>query len=269
MNFAVIGHPIEHSLSPLMHQANFNAQGLDDSYIALNIPPAHFVHLKDIAAEKELDGFNVTLPHKTAVMNFLDEIDDEAMMMGAVNTVKIEGGRWKGYNTDGRGFMESLYHHFHLATVENQNILILGAGGASRALAYQLIKAGAFVTIANRTVERVQDWPFQVKAVRLEEVSGLLSQTDIFINTTPIGMEGYAVQQLSDLAELNSRTLVADIIYNPKETPLLLDAKKAGCQVMNGLDMFINQGAISYEIWTGRPADRSVMKEAVVKALEQ
>lgn len=267
MKFAVIGHPIKHSLSPLMHQANFNRLNRSDSYIALNIPPEHFMHVRDIMETQAIDGFNVTLPHKTAIMEYLDEIDEEAKMMGAVNTVQIKDGKWIGYNTDGQGFVDSLYQNFNLHSVAGKNILIIGAGGASRALSFKLMKAGATVIVANRTLERVTDWPFQVTSVGLNEISNILQNIDICINTTPVGMEGYTIQKLHELQELNSETMVCDIIYTPKLTPLLIDARNAGCEVMNGLDMFVNQGALSFEIWTGQQADRLAMKTAVINEL--
>lgn len=127
MKFAVIGHPIDHSLSPLMHHANFKSLNLDYDYEALNIPPTHFEHIRDIISEKELDGFNVTIPHKERIINYLDGMSDEARAIGAVNTVKVENGKWMGYNTDGTGFVKGLQVKY--GDLTGAHILILGAKG--------------------------------------------------------------------------------------------------------------------------------------------
>ncbi|UTH13004.1 shikimate dehydrogenase [Macrococcus equipercicus] len=267
MNFAVIGHPVRHSLSPVMHHANFTAGSHEHSYTALDIAPAHFHHIRDIIKEQQLDGFNVTIPHKSAIMAYLDEVDEEARMMGAVNTVKITDGRWTGCNTDGSGFVESLGQNFSMTDFKRTKVLILGAGGASRAITYALQQAGAEVTVANRSLDRFSDWPFTVNAIQLAHVNEVIGTMDLIINTTPIGMTGFAAEELCDLNRANNTAHVADIIYTPAVTPFLAEAARHQLPVMNGLDMFVNQGAQSFEIWTGEPADRSVMKERVIQEL--
>ncbi|TDM13082.1 shikimate dehydrogenase [Macrococcus lamae] len=267
MNFAVIGHPIRHSLSPVMHQANFDVGNHNHTYIALDIASAHFHHIKDIVSDKQLDGFNVTIPYKSAIIPFLDDIDEMAEMIGAVNTVKISDGRWTGYNTDGSGFVESLTQNFNLTDLTGLNVLILGAGGASRGVAYALQKAGAAVTVANRSRHRFDDWSFKVNNIDLTEVNKQVSHMDLIINTTPLGMTGFDAEVICDLALAKQSALVADIIYTPSVTPFLADARRHHLETMNGLDMFVNQGAQSFEIWTGLKADRHVMRTRVITAL--
>ncbi len=267
MNFAVIGHPIKHSLSPVMHQANFDAAHLQHTYIALDIAPQHFHHIRDIITDKILDGFNVTIPFKSDIISYLDEIDEEAAVIGAVNTVKIIDGRWTGYNTDGSGFVESVSQNFGWTDLSELNVLILGAGGASKGIAYALLMRGANVIVANRSLHRFDDWSFPVHTIALDAVNDVMTDVDLLINTTPIGMTGFEENVLCDLSTLKPSAKVADIIYTPRVTPFLRQAERYSLAVMNGLDMFVNQGAQSFEIWTEQHADRMVMKSRVIKEL--
>ncbi|MCU7557189.1 shikimate dehydrogenase [Macrococcus capreoli] len=262
MNFAVIGHPISHSLSPVMHHANFKALWRDDEYCALNIEPKHFHHIKDIIAEKALDGFNVTIPFKVDIMQYCDEIDTAAQMIGAVNTVHIKNGQWIGYNTDGIGYLFSIQEHLK----DNMNVLILGAGGASRAISYTLVQHHR-VTVANRTVSRVQSWPFEVACKTYDQLDDL-SVYDLVINTTPVGMTGYEDTSLIACDQLKASCIVSDIIYTPETTALLKDAQQHQLNTINGLGMFVMQGARSFEIWTGQVANVQAMTEAVTTALK-
>ncbi|TDM15596.1 shikimate dehydrogenase [Macrococcus bovicus] len=257
MNFAVIGHPISHSLSPVMHHANFRSLGLDYSYLALDIHPNHFHHIRDIMTAKEMDGFNVTIPFKTAIMDYLDEVDADALKMGAVNTVKITGDKWTGYNTDASGFIESLPLH------DYRHVLLIGAGGASRAIAQGFAARGAEVTVANRSPERLDDWPFDVNKITLQDIERYADRTDLLVNTTPVGMTGFKDEVLYDFSSVHPDAVVADIIYTPSKTPFLALADSLGLTTINGLGMFVNQGAQSFKIWTGLEADRAAMTECV------
>ena len=161
MKFAVIGSPIEHSLSPSMHSANFKSLGLDYTYDALNIPVEDFHLIKEIISEKNLNGFNVTIPHKERIMPYLDIIDEQAINAAAVNTVLIKEGKWIGYNTDGIGYVKGLYQVY--PDLENAYILILGAGGASKGITYELSKIVKHkLTVANRTMSRFESWNLDV-----------------------------------------------------------------------------------------------------------
>ncbi|MGV3041421.1 shikimate dehydrogenase [Staphylococcus rostri] len=265
MKFAVIGHPIEHSLSPIMHHANFEALQLNHEYQALNIPPAHFHHIRDIAAEYALDGFNVTIPHKERIIPYLDDMTDEAKAIGAVNTVLIKNGRWIGHNTDGIGFVKGLNDYY--GDLSNAKILIIGAGGASKGIAYSLSqKTSHQIAVANRTMARFDDWQFDIEAHALSEVDTIAHQYDIIINTTPVGMHT-STDQVVSLQQLKQDALVCDIIYIPAETAFLKAAKAQGYDTYNGLDMFVYQGAESFNFWTGQQADIDAMRQRVTKRL--
>lgn len=262
MNFAVIGHPIRHSLSPVMHHANFKALGRNDEYGALDIDPKHFHHIKDVIAQKNIDGFNVTIPFKVDIMAYCDEIDIAAKMIGAVNTVHIKNGKWIGYNTDGLGYLSSINH----VLKEDMNILILGAGGASRAISYTMMQKH-HVTVANRTLKRIETWPFKVNGVTYDKLNDL-SVYDLVINTTPVGMTGFDEMSLIRCHDLKNSCVVSDIIYTPEKTAFLKEAELNNLKIINGLGMFVMQGAKSFELWTGLKADSHAMSEAVQTTLK-
>lgn len=263
MKFAVIGHPIKHSLSPVMHNANFKALNRDDEYVALDIAETHFHHIKDIIASKSIDGFNVTIPYKVAIMDYCDEVDDAAKMIGAVNTVNIKNGKWYGYNTDGIGYLSSIAPHI----TNRKNVLVIGAGGASRAICYTL-KDSHDVTVVNRTLERTESWPFEVDTIKFQDLNkNYLLQFDLIINTTPVGMTGFSNSQLIDCSLLNKTCLVSDIIYTPEKTPLLMSAQSNNLTIVNGIGMFVMQGAKSFELWTNCSANIEAMSIAVKTAL--
>ncbi|EIM5183186.1 shikimate dehydrogenase [Staphylococcus pseudintermedius] len=265
MKFAVIGHPIDHSLSPLMHHANFKSLNLDYDYEALNITPTHFEHIRDIISEKELDGFNVTIPHKERIINYLDDMSDEARAIGAVNTVKVENGKWMGYNTDGTGFVKGLQVKY--GDLTGAHILILGAGGASKGIAYALSQVSdKRIAVANRTMSRFNDWQLQIQPHSLEDVASIAHQFDIIINTTPLGMH-QSQDSVMSFAQLKADVLVCDIIYIPFQTTFLKEAAEKEFSTYNGLDMFIYQGAESFKIWTGLESDITTMRNAVLNKL--
>lgn len=266
MKFAVIGDPISHSLSPLMHNANFKALNMRHTYEAIHVPREHFHHIKDIISEKEIDGFNVTIPHKEAIIPYLDVIDDTAKNIGAVNTIAIKQGKWIGYNTDGIGYVTGLKHIY--PDIEHAYILILGAGGASKGIAHELIKyVEPKITVANRTAKRFDSWTLDVNKISLETAERHLNQFDIIINTTPVGMSQSKASVVS-LSNLSPQTLVSDIVYIPAKTPFLDQAEQNGNPIYNGLDMFILQGAASFNIWTGQTANINTMKQTVINKLK-
>ncbi|MEL0538832.1 shikimate dehydrogenase [Staphylococcus debuckii] len=267
MKYAVIGHPIQHSLSPVMHNANFKALDFEATYEALDIPPKHFHLIKEIMTEKEIDGFNITIPHKERIISYLDEIDTHAQTIGAINTVKIENGKWIGYNTDGIGYVKGLERVY--PNLKDAQILLLGAGGASKGLATALNQVvEQQLTVANRTMSRFDSWDLSVNTMSLKEAEKQLNAFDIVINTTPAGMSDNQDVVIS-LDQLAPDTLVSDIVYIPAKTPILKLAEAKGNPVYNGLDMFVNQGAESFNIWTGQTADINVMKETVLEHLKR
>ncbi|MGW7925730.1 shikimate dehydrogenase [Staphylococcus xylosus] len=265
MKYAVIGNPIAHSLSPIMHNANFDALNNPSSYEAINISEDQFHLIKEMIDEKALSGFNVTIPHKENILPYLDEIDEQAETVGAVNTVKIEDGKWIGYNTDGIGYVTGLKQVY--PDLENAYILILGAGGASKGIANELVKhVHSKLTIANRNLKRFENWNLDVNQITLNEAEKALDEFDIVINTTPAGMHENK-EVVINLGNLDSRTLVSDIVYVPFKTPILEIAEAKGNPIHNGLDMFVYQGAESFKIWTNELPQIQIMKEAVLKHL--
>lgn len=266
MKFAVIGHPISHSLSPIMHSANFSNLSLNYTYEPLDIPNDEFHLLRDIITEKKLSGFNVTIPHKERIIPYLDEVDEQSKTVGAVNTVLIRDGKWIGYNTDGIGYVTGLKQIYD--DLKNAYILILGAGGASKGIANELTKfVEPKLTIANRTMSRFEDWNLDINAISLNDAEKYLDEFDIFINTTPAGMDKNN-DSVINLRNLSPHTLVSDIVYIPYKTPILLEAESKGNPIYNGLDMFVYQGAESFKIWTGEQPNIQIMKNTVLDKLK-
>lgn len=266
MKYAVIGHPISHSLSPIMHNANFSKLGLENKYEALDIPVEQFPLIKDKISTLGLKGFNVTIPHKERILPFLDDIDEQSKTVGAVNTVLIEDGKWIGYNTDGIGYVSGLSQVYD--DLKNAYILILGAGGASKGIANELTKVvSPKLTIANRTMSRFKDWKLDINAISLMDAEKHLDEFDIVINTTPAGMDKN-YECVINLNNLSPETLVSDIVYIPYKTPILKEAELKGNPIYNGLDMFVYQGAESFKIWTGKQAHIETMKQTVLNKLK-
>ncbi|MGA4513547.1 shikimate dehydrogenase [Staphylococcus caledonicus] len=266
MKYAVIGDPISHSLSPIMHNANFKALGIEASYNALHVPTNDFHHIREIIEEKQLDGFNITIPHKERIIPYLDEIDEQSKAVGAVNTVKIVNNRWIGYNTDGLGYLTGLKQVY--PDVANAYILILGAGGASKGIANELSHyVQPKLTVANRTMSRFESWDLDINAISLKEAENYLDEFDIIINTTSAGLNDNTDSVIS-LENLSPNSLVSDIVYIPYKTPFLEIAESKGNHIHNGLDMFVYQGAESFKIWTGKQPNIQEMKYAVLKNLQ-
>lgn len=269
---AVLGDPIEHSLSPIMHNDLLAHYMIDAHYHPFKVKkedlPMAVKGLKAIGAS----GFNVTIPHKTAIMPLLDRIDELALKIGAVNTVVNEDGQFVGYNTDGPGFIRGLEQV--IDSVENRKVLIIGAGGAARAIYFSLAQKGLKnIDIANRTVSKAQELirecPYLVssKAISLEEFKGHLMSYNLIIQTTQIGMYPRTNEQPLSLESLNKDAFVCDIIYNPFESQFLREARLNGCGTQNGIEMFVFQGALAFEKWTGKFPDTHRMKNIVMEQL--
>ena len=270
--FAVLGDPLGHSMSPMMHNDLFSYYDIDAHYLPFQIKAENLEDavkgLKAIGAA----GFNVTVPHKSKIIPFLDEIDELALQIGAVNTVVNENGRLKGYNTDGQGFLTGL--QLYVPSISGQKVLIIGAGGAAKAIYFTIAKNNpAKVDIANRTVDKaiklVEECPFSAssKAISLQDANRDLGLYDLIIQTTMIGMAPKISESPITLTNLKKQAMVCDIIYNPLETQLLLEAKQMGARVQNGLDMFVYQGALAFERWTGIFPDVERMKKNVLGQL--
>ena len=268
----LIGHPVEHSLSPIMHNEALKDKNLNYVYLAFDVSPENLKYVVDGAKSLGINGFNITIPYKVDIMKYLNKIDKEAELIGAVNTVKIENDIAIGYNTDGLGARMSLEEE--IGKVENKNILIIGAGGASRAVAFELAKNNN-ITIINRTVEKARALSEEIseklnKTINYNNLNIDIKEFDIIIHTTPIGMyPNVDVQPIINTKDINESMVVMDLIYNPEETVLLKEAKKQGAKTINGLGMLVYQGAIAFEIWTGVKPDVKVMKRALKEALNQ
>ena len=244
--------------------------------MAFDVLPENLKYVIDGAKALGIVGFNVTIPHKIEIMKYLDEVDRDAQLIGAVNTIKIEDGRAIGYNTDGIGARIALEEE--IGKVKDKNIVIYGAGGAARAVAFELAKDNNLV-IANRTVEKAEALAKEI-AEKLnkkfgEEVkfAGLdvnLEGVDIIINATPIGMHpNVDVEPIVKAENMSKDMVVMDLIYNPLETVLLKEAKKANAKAINGLGMLIYQGAVAFKIWTGVEPNIAAMKDAIMKQMQR
>ncbi|SDY50513.1 shikimate dehydrogenase [Evansella caseinilytica] len=271
----VFGYPIKHSMSPEMHTAAFKQLGLDMAYHAFEVHPEFLEKAINGIRGLGLKGVNVTIPHKVAVLQYLDMVDDLALEIGAVNTIVNMNGQLTGYNTDGEGYLQSLLP-FIKSDIKQMHVLIIGAGGAARAVAITLAKYGVRkITIANRTAAKATELALQCskfcqsKDVSMEEAEKHLSDYDLLINTTSIGMTPHISQVPLSLDELRSETYVSDLIYTPLKTQWLSIAEKKGAPVLNGLGMFVQQGALAFERWTGKKAPAEVMKQAVLRRLNE
>lgn len=274
-NLAVIGNPIAHSLSPMIQNAALEKAGLDYAYIAIPVKEDRLAVAVEGFRAMNFRGFNVTIPHKTAIMSHLDAIDADAQIIGAVNTVVNTDGKLTGYNTDVIGFLDGLTVKGF--DVKNKNAVMLGAGGAARAIIWGLIKSGvASLTIGVRNPQKAQtiaeyfakyldvkifDW-------QTEEFDSQLTSADLLINTTPLGM----YPQVDNMPPVNwnklkKTALVYDIIYTPQQTKFLAEAKENGHETVNGEAMLAGQGAAAFHLWTGTAPDIEVMLKALRKSL--
>ena len=265
----LIGHPVEHSFSPPMHNAAFQALGMDYAYVAFDVGPSDVKSAIEGARSLNIKGFNVTIPHKIEVMNYLDELDDVASLIGAVNTIDFKN--LKGYNTDGIGAIKAIEE---VTSVNGKNVVVAGAGGASRAISFYLAKYGAdSLTILNRNVDKAQslasdvsgsDLIGNVNAGSISEISTYLKDADILVDTTPLGMDPHIDDEPIAMAEdMHEDLVVFDAVYNPNETVLLKEAIKAGAKPVYGIKMLLYQGAESFKIWTGVDAPIDVMEKAL------
>lgn len=271
----VIGHPIEHSMSPPMHNNAYEELNMDYVYVAFNVLPENIDTLIQSCKTMGITGLNVTIPHKTTIIPYLDEIDQTAQKIGAVNTIQFKNGIAKGFNTDGIGAIKSLQAH---TSLEGKNVLIIGAGGASKAISFTLLNENInSLIIANRSKENANDLIENIKNqsnfenisyIDLEKCDEFIEEVDIIINTTPIGMyPKHEVQPPIKTDKINEKHVVMDIIYNPLETKLLEKSRINGATTINGTSMLINQGLASFKIFTGCEASYESFEEALLNIL--
>lgn len=260
-NYILLGNPVGQSLSPLIHNAALKKMGIAGTYSAFCVNDLrgaiHGMRAMNIR------GASVTIPFKVAVMEYLDDVDDDALKIGAVNTVINSNGRLTGYNTDWLGLIQTLKEAM---PVKNKTFVIIGAGGTARAAAYGVIKEGGFPFIVNRTLEngKVLSRKLNCPFYSLTEIGKI--KADCLINTTPVGMYPKDKSPVK-AAALNNYKYVMDVIYNPLKTKLLKDAEGKGCRIISGLDMFVNQGAQQLRLWTGKEPPRKLMKKILLERL--
>ena len=263
---AVIGFPVRHSLSPAMHNAGFRELGLDWIYVACEVAPGAVEAAFGGVRALGFGGLSVTIPHKAAALDAVDEVTDAARAVGAVNTVvPTAGGRLRGDNTDGAGFLASLADEGFDPT--GRICAVLGAGGAARAVVHALAGAGAAeVVVVNRTPARAESTAALAGANGRVGSAADVLRADLIVNATPLGLAGS--QELPiDPALLREGQLVVDLVPNPAVTPLMRAAGERGAGVAGGLGMLVHQGALAFELWTGRPAPLEVMRAAARRAL--
>ncbi len=269
----VIGNPVEHSLSPAIHNAAFQKLGLNFVYLAFrveNIADA----IRGIRALGNVRGFSVTIPHKVSAIRYLDEVEPTARQIGAINTIVVDDGKLIGYNTDASGALRALRDGG--VELQGQRVVMLGSGGAARAIAFALAADSAvaelFILGIDEAERRGLVYDLQAKtSLRVHEATlgadtlrRLLPEAQVLIHCTPVGMHPRSDESCVPAELLHAHLAVLDIVYNPLETRLLKDAAAAGCRTVRGLEMFLNQAAAQFELWTNRPAPTDVMRAALV-----
>lgn len=266
----LVGLPVMHSVSPHVHNASFESEGINGVYLPFEVKDARqfvrrMVHPRSRELNWNLRGLSVTAPHKQTVMECLDWVDPTAEKIGAVNTILVEQDRLLGYNTDAAGFIEPLLVRFE--SVRDARVAIIGAGGAARAALYALRQQEAEVTLFARDVGKSMPLA-QLFEVSCESLAGAsLKGYDFVINATPLGSGAYIDQSPITAAQLSGVRCVYDLIYNPRETKLLRDAAAAGCETLGGLEMLIAQAKLQFELWTGKKPTHSAIDEALRNAL--
>jgi shikimate dehydrogenase len=261
------GYPVEHTLSPAMHNAAFEHLGIDYCYLPFLVGPASLKSAVEAIRALNLAGVNITVPHKESVIPFLDDVNEEALFIGAVNTIVNQEGKLTGYNTDGRGFMRSLLENNILT--DGKKVLVFGAGGASRAICYYLSEKADELHIFD--IDKIKLEKLASDLSRIRDNIHVLNDTtdfggfDILINATPLGLKATDPLPL-DISLLSLRQTVCDLIY--KKTPLLSLAAQKGCKTSDGLGMLLWQGVLAFELWTRVSPPVEIMKAALLSGIK-
>lgn len=265
----VIGNPVEHSLSPAIHNAAFQGLGLNFVYLAWRVEQVSDA-IRGLRALGNFRGASVTIPHKVSVLPLLDTVESTARQIGAINTIVSENGRLTGYNTDATGALRALREGG--ATLMGQTVTVLGSGGAARAIAFALAAEGNLERLDLLGIDETErktlaadlrsKTPMTVNDMHLDEdvLRKVLDQSRVLIHCTPIGMSPKVQETCVPPALLHPALTVMDIVYNPRETQLLRHARAAGCRTIPGSEMFLHQAAAQFELWTNRPAPTDVMR---------
>lgn len=261
--YGIIGNPVRHSLSPILHNRAFRRMGLNAVYLAFEVKNLEEA-LKGIR-ELGIWGVSVTLPFKTEVIPLLDEVDEVADKIKAVNTIVNEGGKLIGYNTDWRGALEALEERVDL---KGKRVILLGAGGAARAIGFGLKEKGCQFIIFNRSQDRAEVLAKELGCIQQPLSSIEVLEVDVIINATSVGMYPYDRESPLPKKVLKKGMTVMDIIYRPLRTKLLREAEERGCQTIDGLEMLAHQGAAQFEIWTGMRPKIEEIEEDLRRELE-
>jgi len=272
--YGIFGHPVEHTFSPGMHNAGFAKLGMDACYVPFAVHPDRLGDAMKAVLPLRIQGLNITVPHKEKVIAFLDELSEEARLIGAVNTIEVREERLIGHNTDGRGFIRSMKE---LARFDpkGKRFLIVGAGGAGRAVGFSLALSGANrISFCDTDAKKVGVLVNEIRSktgVAADSVSGdaleaCAAGADCLINATPLGLKQSDVLPIPK-EHIHRKHLVCDLVYNPSETRLLKTAKARGARGLKGIGMLLYQGVIAFEIWTGKKAPVQVMKSALSRQI--
>ena len=259
----IIGDPVDHSLSPAMHNAAYQHCGIDGNFVYLgtNVKIEHLKNAIDAARVLDIRGLTCTIPHKVKVLEYIDEVDPIAQQIGAANTIVNTNGVLKGFNTDWLGVVAPLEQ---ITNLKGKSVSVIGAGGAARAVVFGAKERGAVVTIYNRTLKNAQKLAheFDCKAMMLSE-SGRMRESDIIINATSVGMGSLVGKSPIPASVISSKHIVLDIVYTPYETMLLRIAKEKGARIIHGIDMLLYQGTAQFKLYTGLDAPVEVMRKAL------
>jgi shikimate dehydrogenase len=272
--YCIIGDPVSHSLSPAMHNAAFKSLAMDDVYIAYKVSSHELESSVESLRSVKISGFNVTIPHKTAVLQYLDEVDLISRKAGAVNTVASINGKFKGFNTDIQGFIQPLLNRN--MDFKGLSVLLFGAGGSARAVVTSLSNVNSIskLVVANRTygksleLSKLADLQGLTSSVSMfEEAKRMAKHFDLIVNATSVGLQSN--ESLLDSEDIDENSTVYDLVYRPVMTKLLENARGKGARVIYGYEMLLEQGAQAFEIWTGLKAPLPAMKKALFGVFQE
>ena len=274
--FGIFGHPVEHTFSPGMHNAAFAKINLDACYVPFAVSPSDLERAARAIVPLGICGLNITIPHKETIIPFLDDLTDDARMIGAVNTIEVARGKLIGHNTDGRGFLRSLREETGFRP-KGKTILMVGSGGAARAVGFNLALSGAQMIVLcdldtvkaaklGRDIQKKTET--RVNVVNPKGLAKNAQIAECIINATPLGLKSGDPLPIPRKL-IRKDQLICDLVYNPLRTPLLKAARQAGADTLSGIGMLLYQGVIAFEIWTGRKAPVTVMKTALTGQIER
>ena len=270
--YGVVADPVGHSLSPMVHNAAFVKADLNAVYLPFRVPPGDLSKFVDDCPELGVRGLSVTIPHKETIAKKLTAVDPAVKGIGAVNTVLFDQGKIKGLNTDYKAAIDSLEHAMggvveNTSPLDGKTVVVLGAGGAARAIVYGLIKRGANCVIANRTLERSKQLSTDFGCRHVEWAARHGVGCDVLVNCTPVGMHPDVDESPYDKNRLRASMTVFDTVYNPESTLLIKQARDQGCTVVTGVEMFVRQAAWQYYLFTGKPAPADIMRETMKRSI--